>query len=106
MFHSQIVKMNFEFDVILKTGLLDFYAKVGYLGSAQKVFVEMPQKDVIANNAMISAFSRHDCVEGASERNASSWNSLITCYCKSSDVHNARLTFDQNPKKMLSHGMQ
>ncbi|KAG5589313.1 hypothetical protein H5410_039827 [Solanum commersonii] len=105
-FHSQIVKMGFEFDVILLTGLLDFYGKVGDLGSARKVFVEMPERDVIATNAMISAFSRYGCVEEAkqlfenmSDRNSASWNSLITCYCKSSEVHNARLIFDRNPIK-------
>ncbi|XP_049376690.1 pentatricopeptide repeat-containing protein At5g66520-like [Solanum stenotomum] len=98
--------MGFEFDVILLTGLLDFYGKVGDLGSARKVFVEMPERDVIATNAMISAFSTYGCVEEAkqlfenmSDRNSASWNSLITCYCKSSEVHNARLIFDRNPIK-------
>lgn len=105
-FHSQIVKMGFEFDVILLTGLLDFYAKVGDLGSAQKVFAEMPERDDVASNAMISAFSRFGCVKEAEQlfenmpqRDSASWNSLITCYCKSSDVDKARLVFDQNPMK-------
>ncbi|XP_055821262.1 pentatricopeptide repeat-containing protein At1g08070, chloroplastic-like [Solanum dulcamara] len=98
--------MGFEFDVVLLTGLLDFYAKVGDLWSARKVFVEMPERDIIATNAMISAFSRHGCVkeakklfENMSLRNSASWNSLISCYCKSSEVDNARLIFDRNPMK-------
>lgn len=47
--------MGFEFDLILKTGLLDFYAKVGNLRSAKRVFAEILERDIVANNAMISA---------------------------------------------------
>nr|GMD73220.1 pentatricopeptide repeat-containing protein At3g62890-like [Ipomoea batatas] len=105
-FHCQIVKMGFQFDVILQTGLLDFYAKIGNLRSAQRVFGEMPERDVIANNVMVSALSRHGFVDEAKqlfdsmpERNASSWNLLITCYCKAGNVEFARSIFDQNPSK-------
>ncbi|XP_057967933.1 pentatricopeptide repeat-containing protein At1g08070, chloroplastic-like [Malania oleifera] len=105
-FHSQMIKMGFPFDVILQTGLLDFYAKVGNLRSAERVFVEMPEKDVVANNAMVSALSMHGHVKEARdlfdempERNSCSWNSMITCYCKSGDIDSARLMFDRCPVK-------
>lgn len=105
-FHCQILKMGFEFDLILQTGLLALYAKVGDLKCARKVFMGMPRRDVIANNAMISALSKHGYVEEArnlfdnmAERNSSSWNSMITCYCQSGDINSARLMFDCNPVK-------
>ncbi|KAK9279058.1 hypothetical protein L1049_012733 [Liquidambar formosana] len=105
-FHCQILKMGFEFDLILQTGLLDFYAKVGNLRSAKRVFAEMPERDVVANNAMISALSKNGCVEEAqnlfdnmTERNSASWNSMITSYCKLGDIDSARLMFYRNPVK-------
>ncbi|PWA43236.1 tetratricopeptide-like helical domain, DYW domain protein [Artemisia annua] len=47
-------KWNLRYDVVLKTGLLEFYAKVGDLSSAKRVYNEMPRMDVVGNNAMIS----------------------------------------------------
>ncbi|XP_059626397.1 pentatricopeptide repeat-containing protein At1g08070, chloroplastic-like [Cornus florida] len=106
LFHCHIVKMGFVFDLVLQTGLLDFYAKVGNLGSAKLVFVEMPERDVVACNAMISALGKHGFVEearnlfdGMLERDSCSWNSMISCYCKLGDIDSARLIFDGNPVK-------
>ncbi|KAI3507952.1 hypothetical protein L1887_22949 [Cichorium endivia] len=104
--HCEIFKWNFNHDVVLQTGLLDFYSKVGDLNSAKKVFDEMPHKDVIANNAMISALSKHGFVKDAqnlfdniNEKNSATWNSMITCYSKIGDINSARLIFDSNPIK-------
>ncbi|GMP48931.1 hypothetical protein CsSME_00016106 [Camellia sinensis var. sinensis] len=103
-FHCQILKMGFVSEMVLQTGLLDFYAKVGDLGSAKMVFDEMPERDVVANNAMISALGKHGCIEEAQslfdsmlERNSCSWNSMITCYCKLGRIDSARQIFDCNP---------
>ncbi|XP_052187165.1 pentatricopeptide repeat-containing protein At3g29230-like isoform X1 [Diospyros lotus] len=105
-FHSQIMKMGSVPDVILLTALLDFYAKVGDLTSAKLVFVEMPERDVVANNAMISALSKHGFIEAAQslfddmpERDSCSWNSMITSYCKLGQTDVARLMFNRNPVK-------
>ncbi|KAF8410965.1 hypothetical protein HHK36_003503 [Tetracentron sinense] len=105
-FHCQILKLGFEADMFLQTGLLDFYSKVGNLNSAKRLFAEMPERDVVAHNAMIAALSKHGCAKDArilfdemQERNSSSWNSMITCYCKLGDINSARLIFDRNPVK-------
>lgn len=105
-FHCQLLKWNFGTDVILQTGLLDFYAKVGDLRSAKRVFADMSVRDVVANNAMISALRKHGCIEEARDlfdcmpdRNSCSWNSMITCYCKLGDIKSARLIFDDSPVK-------
>ncbi|XP_071737993.1 pentatricopeptide repeat-containing protein ELI1, chloroplastic-like [Rutidosis leptorrhynchoides] len=104
--HCQIFKLNLNNDVVLQTGLLDFYAKVGNLSSAKRVFDEMSHKDVVANNAMISALSKHGFVQDARnlfddmpEKNSATWNSMITCYAKSGDVDSALFVFDSNPVK-------
>ncbi|XP_043705090.1 pentatricopeptide repeat-containing protein At1g08070, chloroplastic-like [Telopea speciosissima] len=105
-FHCQILKMGFEFDMFLQTGLLDFYAKVGDLSSTKKLFAEMPNRDVVAHNVMIAALGKHGYVNDARNlfdempnRNSSSWNSMISCYCKLGDILSARLIFDRNPVK-------
>lgn len=68
--------------------------------------MEMPERDVIANNAMIAAFGSHGCTadarrlfESMPEKSSASWNSMITCYCKQNDVCAAREIFDRNPVK-------
>ncbi|KAK9137233.1 hypothetical protein Sjap_007827 [Stephania japonica] len=78
----------------------------GTLDLAQIVFEEMPERDVVANNAMIAALGKGGNVGGARklfdempERNSSSWNSMITMYCKLGDTESARLMFDSNPVK-------
>ncbi|KAL6979017.1 formamidase, partial [Sarracenia purpurea var. burkii] len=105
-FHCQILKLGFVSDMILQTGLLLLYAKVGHLGLTKQVFAEMTERDVVANNAMISALSKHGCFEEAQnlfdnmpERNSCSWNSMITCFCKLGRIDSARSTFDRNPVK-------
>ncbi|XP_058099730.1 pentatricopeptide repeat-containing protein At3g62890-like [Magnolia sinica] len=104
--HCQILKMGFDFDLFLLTGILNFYGKIGDLCSAKKVFDGMPERDVVAHNAMIGVLSKHGLASDARrlfdempERNSASWNSMITCYCKWDDVHSARMIFDQNPVK-------
>ncbi|XP_058225473.1 pentatricopeptide repeat-containing protein At3g29230-like [Rhododendron vialii] len=105
-FRCQLLKMGILFDVVLQTGLIDFYAKVGDLRSAEKVFEEMTERDVVANNVMLSGFTKHGFVEEArrlfdsmQERDSCSWNSMITCYCKLGQIDSARLMFDRSPVK-------
>ncbi|KAD6119912.1 hypothetical protein R6Q59_025951 [Mikania micrantha] len=106
LFHCIVIKLGFYSDVVVQTGLLDFYAKIGNLSSAQKVFDEMSQRDVVACNVMISMLGKHGFVEDAkvlfdsiSEKDSYSWNSMVSCYIKVGDINSARLIFDQNPVK-------
>ncbi|GJZ54476.1 pentatricopeptide repeat-containing protein [Tanacetum coccineum] len=39
-------KWNVDYDMVLQTGLLDFYAKVGDMSSAKRLYNEMPRKDI------------------------------------------------------------
>ncbi|XP_073099967.1 putative pentatricopeptide repeat-containing protein At5g40405 [Elaeis guineensis] len=104
--HCQIIKLGHASDRFLLTGLLNLYSKVGCLNAAEQLFVEMPERDVIANNAMIAALSSHGRIidarrlfESMPEKSSASWNSMITCYCKQNDVRAAREIFDRNPIK-------
>ncbi|KAF9620364.1 hypothetical protein IFM89_011099 [Coptis chinensis] len=85
---------------------LQHYEKVGDLSSAKKLFADIPERDVVACNAMISALGMHGYVKEVRElfdqmreKTSSSWNTMISCYCKLGDVESARMIFDSNPVK-------
>lgn len=61
--HSWVVKSGFEADVVIATALLDMYASCGELSLAQQVFQEMPTKDLIAWNCLISCCPQYLLVE-------------------------------------------
>ncbi|KAK1397453.1 Pentatricopeptide repeat-containing protein [Heracleum sosnowskyi] len=48
-----------QYDSILKTSLLDFYAKCEDLDSSEKLFSEIPFTNLVTLNAMMSAFIRN-----------------------------------------------
>jgi pentatricopeptide repeat protein len=56
--HSQIVRFGFYADILLKTTLLDVYAKAGDLDCADKVFDEMSVRDIASWNALIAGLAQ------------------------------------------------
>jgi pentatricopeptide repeat protein len=56
--HTHIVRKGFIADALLGTTLLDVYAKVGDIDSAEKVFDEMVKRDIASWNALISGFAQ------------------------------------------------
>ncbi|KAK9283421.1 hypothetical protein L1049_011663 [Liquidambar formosana] len=56
--HSEIAHKGLECDVFIGTGLIDMYCKVGNLICAREVFDKLPNKDVVAWNAMIAGLSQ------------------------------------------------
>ena len=56
--HTHIVRKGFIADALLGTTLLNVYAKVGDIDSAEKVFDEMVKRDIASWNALISGFAQ------------------------------------------------
>uniref|UniRef100_A0A0E0LDP2 Potassium transporter n=1 Tax=Oryza punctata TaxID=4537 RepID=A0A0E0LDP2_ORYPU len=56
--HARMVSMGFDCGVYIVTKLLIFYVKIGEVGVARKMFDGMPQRSVVAWNAMISGCAR------------------------------------------------
>lgn len=50
---------DFQHDIYVATALVDMYAKCGSLGNALRIFEDMPQKNEVSWNAMISALAFH-----------------------------------------------
>ncbi|KAK2659152.1 hypothetical protein Ddye_005685 [Dipteronia dyeriana] len=65
--HSQVVRCGFAADALLGTTLLDVYAKVGDLGSARKLFDEMPVRDIASWNALIAGLAQGNFASEALE---------------------------------------
>ncbi|XP_020520304.1 pentatricopeptide repeat-containing protein At4g39952, mitochondrial [Amborella trichopoda] len=57
--HNYINNSGIEINIPLGTALVDMYAKCGELESSKEVFYNMPQRDVISWNAMISGYAMH-----------------------------------------------
>lgn len=94
-------------DVFVRTALVDFYAKNGDMESAVRSFEEMPVKDPIPINCLITGYSKCGDVEKARRlfnrmprRTSASWNSMIACYAHGGEFREALTLFD----RMLSEG--
>ncbi|KAJ8761519.1 hypothetical protein K2173_001654 [Erythroxylum novogranatense] len=57
--HSSLIKMNVSSDSFLGVGVIDMYSKCNLMADAQLAFSRMPEKDLIAWNAMISGYSQN-----------------------------------------------
>ncbi|KAJ8624325.1 hypothetical protein MRB53_032855 [Persea americana] len=63
--HVHAIRFGFESDIDIMNALITMYAKFGDLCSAWKLFDQMPVRDRISWNAMISGyFENGECLEG------------------------------------------
>ncbi|KAF2284217.1 hypothetical protein GH714_019941 [Hevea brasiliensis] len=58
--HAYSIKANLEFDIFLKNGLIDMYAKCDSLNDARRVFDVMTNHNVVSYNALIEGYSRSE----------------------------------------------
>ncbi|MCD7467068.1 hypothetical protein HAX54_004261 [Datura stramonium] len=63
--HCQIIKMGFDSNVFINTALVDMYGKCGVVTEAEKLFDEMPERNVVTWNALISGYLDTHCPENA-----------------------------------------
>lgn len=65
--HGCALKTHYEQDLYVGLGLLELYNECGNLGDVNKIFEELPKKDVIVWSFMISRFAQNDLSEKALE---------------------------------------
>ncbi|OMP10154.1 hypothetical protein COLO4_04770 [Corchorus olitorius] len=63
--HGCVLKTCYECDIFVGVTLLELYTKSGDIVNAQRVFEEIPKKDVIPWSFMISRFAQSDLSEEA-----------------------------------------
>jgi pentatricopeptide repeat protein len=100
--HSQAIKLGFDSDSYVKTGLIDIYARGGDVMSAQQLFGAMPEKSLVSLTAMITCYAKHGelakalvLFEEMEERDVVCWNVMIDGYTQSGMPNEALLLFRQ-----------
>ena len=70
--HNEIVNMGLiEKDIVLGNALVDMYAKCGVLGKAQEVIDQLPIRDIVSWNALISGYAQQG--KGRAALNCFEW---------------------------------
>ncbi|CAH9088141.1 unnamed protein product, partial [Cuscuta epithymum] len=65
--HCKLLKLGFQHDIFVDTALLDMYAKSGNIESSKKIFINMPNKNVISWTAMIQGLAENGFAEESLE---------------------------------------
>ncbi|OMO68043.1 hypothetical protein CCACVL1_20108 [Corchorus capsularis] len=63
--HAHVLHLGFQQDIFVQSSLLDMYSKCSDLASARNVFDEMITRNAVSWNTMISAYCRGSCVTEA-----------------------------------------
>ncbi|XVE78112.1 hypothetical protein DITRI_Ditri13aG0117700 [Diplodiscus trichospermus] len=67
MIHGFMIRKGLSMDVFVQTGLVNMYAKNGFLEYASRVFKKMPSKNHISWGALISGFAQNGFSRNALE---------------------------------------
>lgn len=65
--HAKMIKAGYDTETEASNVLITLYAKCGSLDAARRVFLEMPKKNEVSWNAMITGYSQHGCGNEAIE---------------------------------------
>ncbi|XP_041006643.1 putative pentatricopeptide repeat-containing protein At1g10330 [Juglans microcarpa x Juglans regia] len=104
--HTQVVKRGVLRDPFIQTSFVSFYAHLGELFDARKMFEEISQPCIVAYNAMLDAFGKNGDMRSAlllfdcmPERDVVSWTSVIDGFGRNGCFHEAVKFFE----KMMVH---
>ncbi|CAK8561690.1 unnamed protein product [Lathyrus sativus] len=83
--HGHVVKFGFMSYVFVGSPLVDMYSKMGLISCARQAFDELPEKNVVMYNTLITGLMRCGRVEDSKrlffdmrKRDSISWTSMIT----------------------------
>ncbi|XP_022853368.1 pentatricopeptide repeat-containing protein At3g51320 [Olea europaea var. sylvestris] len=98
--HGQALKFGVDGVLPVQNSLIHLYACCGHMGIAEKVYVEMPVRDLVSWNTIVDGFAKvgemgraHHVFDAMPERNVVSWNVMITGYLNFGNPGNALKLF-------------
>lgn len=104
--HAQVHKYDILQSVYVQTALQDFYAKLGDMKAAKKVFDEISEKNVVSWNSLLAGYVKSGDLYMARQffdeipfKDTVSWNSMISGYARLGDMDMALALFHQMPAK-------
>ncbi|KAL2902255.1 hypothetical protein RDABS01_027337, partial [Bienertia sinuspersici] len=107
--HAQVHKYELLQSVYVETALLDFYAKLGDMKAAKRVFDRMSEKNVVSWNSLLAGYLKSKDLSMAKQffdempfKDIVSWNSMLSGYARSGDMDRAFHLFQQMPDKNLA----
>ncbi|KAI7998357.1 Pentatricopeptide repeat-containing protein [Camellia lanceoleosa] len=65
--HSTVIKMGFNSNVYINSALVDMYGKSDFISCAQQLFDEMPYRNIVTWNLLLSAYLHTQYLEMAIE---------------------------------------
>ncbi|EEF35120.1 pentatricopeptide repeat-containing protein, putative [Ricinus communis] len=63
--HCQVLKLGLSSKRLMRLKLMKFYGKCGSLKDAERLFDEMPERDVVASTIMINSYFEHGLIQEA-----------------------------------------
>ncbi|KAK8483221.1 hypothetical protein V6N11_070958 [Hibiscus sabdariffa] len=107
--HSFMIVFGLDMNLVVYNALIDAYGKCGEVDSANKIFNQMSEKDVVSWTSMMVAYAKACRLEGAFRvfkempiKNTVSWTGLISGFAQNSCGNEALDLFRQ----MLEEGVQ
>lgn len=104
--HCLTTKVGFDYHVHVQTALLNMYTDSGCLVEAKRVFDEMPERNMVTWNVLLTGFVKWGEIKFARavfdempEKNVVSWTGLIDGYARMNRSHEALSLF----QKMVVH---
>ncbi|XP_028803503.1 putative pentatricopeptide repeat-containing protein At1g68930 [Neltuma alba] len=87
--HGHIVKFGFQSYVFVGSPLVDMYSKTGFISDARQAFEEMPEKNVVMFNTMLTGLLRYGMIGDSwhlfydmREKDSISWTTMITGFAQ------------------------
>ncbi|KAK9132970.1 hypothetical protein Scep_012498 [Stephania cephalantha] len=106
--HTHVFKRGFCSDLFVQTALIEMYAKLGFVGVAERVLGEIEEPDLVMYNVLLGEHVRVGEVALARrlfdempERDLVSWNTMVHGFVRCGDVGGAREVFDEMPERDL-----
>ncbi|XP_022964665.1 pentatricopeptide repeat-containing protein At2g29760, chloroplastic [Cucurbita moschata] len=99
---SYIERKEISVDLTLCNAMLDMYTKCGSIGDAEKLFDEMPERDVFSWTTMLDGYAKMGDFNAARKvfdempvKEIAAWNALISAYERNGKPKEALATFNE-----------